>query len=193
MISPNKLEKEPSHIMDGEYAILMETNGKEYESWLYFIRIKDNEEALEHLRKQIESVDWFILDDLSVFDLELKRPVSALTAKEMTKVELNSYTFHRKFDGKLEMIHLGFKDKDSDSTKICKTFDHLSYGQIEDYIDDEDLDDEDLIEINTDDESDDSDSSSEEECKVPEKLKGIPPALLNSTVPRWARAKRKGK
>ena len=101
-------ESEPSHITEGDYAILMETNGKECESWYYFIRMKDNIEALKHLQKQLETVEWYILDDLSTFDLELENTVSATTAKEMSKVDLNHYSFHRKFDGKLDTIHLGF-------------------------------------------------------------------------------------
>lgn len=198
MTSPKPESKSgPSHIMEGDYAILMETNGEEYESWYNFIRIKGNEEALKHLQKQIEMVEWTILDDLSTFDLELEHPVSARTAKEMTKVDLNATSFHRKFDGKLDMIYLGFKDKDDDETKMCKTFDHLSYGQIEDYIDDEDLDDEDLDDVDSEDESSSSEdelpSSSEDDEEESQKRKGIPPALLNSNVPRWARGKRKGK
>lgn len=201
MTSPKpESESEPSHIMEGDYAILMETNGKEYESWYYFIRVEGNEEALKHLQKQLESVEWTILDDLSTFDLELEHYVSARTAKEMTKVDLNATSFHRKFDGKLDMIHLGFKDKDDDETRMCKAFDHLSYGQIEDYIDDEDLDEEDLVDVDSEDESDESSSEEEEssseeegENKEAERRKGIPPALLNSSVPRWARGKRKGK
>ena len=37
--------------------------------------------------------------------------VSAITAKQMTKVELNCQSFHRKFDGKLKRIKFGFKTK----------------------------------------------------------------------------------
>jgi len=196
-------ENESSHIIDGEYAILMETNGKECESWYYFIRIKDNMEALQHLNKQLEAVEWYILDDLSTFDLELDRVVSARTAKEMSKVDLNHYSFHRKFDGKLDTIHLGFKDSDDDDGKMCKSFDHLGYGQIEDYINDEDIDEEDLTtdvdtDTDTDDESDtdtseDSDNIPENPVEVKEKRKGVPPALLNTNCPKWARHKKRGK
>ena len=40
--------------IDDEYAVLMETNRNECESWYYFIRRKGNEEALKHLQEQIE-------------------------------------------------------------------------------------------------------------------------------------------
>ena len=44
---------EPSHIIVGEYVALMETNGKECESWYYFIRKEGNEDSLKHLQKQL--------------------------------------------------------------------------------------------------------------------------------------------
>ena len=159
----NDNEDQPSHIMVGKYAALMETNGKECESWYYFIRVEGNEKALQHLQEQLNKVDWYILDELSTFDLDLDHYVDAKTAKEMTKVELNSCSFHRKFDGKLQMIDFNFKKKDlrDNERMICKVFDLLGYGQIEDYISDEDVDDEDLVSNNgsSDDESSDEDSS----------------------------------
>ena len=187
----------PSHNMEGNYVALMETNGKECESWYYFILYKGNEKALLHLQKQLEDVDWYIEDDLSTFDLDLEHFVSAKTAKEMTKLELNSYAFHRKFDGKLKEINLNFRKKDKTEKRMCKAFDQLGYGQVEDFIDDEDLDSEDLTDnddsTNDDstDESSDSESSDEEVKKDKERPKGIPPALLNSDRPNWAKAKGK--
>lgn len=210
--SPHEFSQspEPSHIMTGEYAALMETNGKECESWYYFIRRHGNHEALQHLQDQLEKVDWYVLDDLSVFELDLEHFVSAKTAKQMTKLELNSYAFHRKFDGKLENINLGFRSKDNDERMMCKAFDQLGYGQIEDFIEDEDLDPEDLTDSSTTSESDsesgsnsDSDlstdvesvSGSDEEKKIPATSdgapQGVPPALLKSDRPQWTRHKGK--
>lgn len=151
--SDDNKRKEPSHKTDGKYAILMETSGEEFESWYYFIRIDGNEENLKYLHEQIEKVNFYILDDLSTFDLEIEHPVSAQTAKEMSKVDLNSMSFHRKFDGTLKRIDFDFKSKDGNETKICKVFDLLGEGQIEDYISDEDIDEEDLVSVSTDDES----------------------------------------
>ena len=94
------------------YVVLMETNGEECESWLYFIKYDGNEKNLDHLQRQLEEVNWYIVDDLSTFDLDLEHFVCAKTAKEMTKVELNHKSFHRKFDGTLNKIHLNFKKKD---------------------------------------------------------------------------------
>ena len=158
-------EVEPSHIMTGEYAALMETNGKECESWYYFIRKEGNETALRFLQDQLEKVEWYIVDDLSTFDLDLDHFVDAKTAKQMTKLELNCHSFHRKFDGKLEMINFNFKKKDlrDNERMICKVFDHLGYGQIEDFITDEDLDDEDLVDNPDIDDSDDSDETDEDD------------------------------
>jgi len=166
-------EEESDPSKSNKYVALMETNGKECESWYYFIKYHGNEDNLKYLFDQLESVDWYILDDLSVFDLDLDHFVSSQTAKEMTKLELNSYAFHRKFDGILERIDLGFRKKDKNEKKIGKVFDLLSYGQIEDYIDNEDIDDEDL----TDNESEtSSDEESSEESSI--QTKNIPPSLL---------------
>lgn len=180
----DKLGYVPSHKTDGKYVTLMETSGEENESWIFFIRLDGNEENIKHLQSQLEQVEWYIIDDLSTFDFDVEHPVSAQTAKEMTKVDLNHTSFHRKFDGVLQKIDLGFTKKDGNDTKICKTFDILGYGQIETFIDDEDLDEEDLA---TDDGSSDassysSESDEVEESKVEEiveEIKKIEPALKN--------------
>lgn len=196
----NSIETKKSistHNMTGKYIALMETNDKECESWYYFIKYNGNEENLKHLQEQLEKVDWYIMEDLSTFDIDLEHFVSAQTAKEMTKVELNAHSFHRKFDGVLKKIDLDFRKKDSDETKICKTFDQLGYGQIEDYISDEDLDTEDLTDTeqrSSDDESsssekdlfsEDSSSSSEEEDKKKKKKgtgAGLPASLVQLSL-----------
>jgi hypothetical protein len=206
--SKKKEEPEPSHNMEGRYVALLETNGEENEQWYYFIRYEGNEENLQHLQNQLERVDWYVLDDLSTFDLDLEHFVCAQTAKEMTKVELNVH-WNRKFDGKLQKIDLGFKKKDKNDKMITRTFDMLGYGQIEDFIDDEDIDPEDLADSdeesesesdseNTENESDSDDSESSESTPPPkkgkdkkERSKGIPPALLSDTRPGWAKAKGK--
>ena len=154
------IKQQPSRLTDGRYAVLQETNGEEFESWLYFIRIEGNEENLKHLADQLKEVDFYILEDLSTFDLELERNVSALTAKEMSKLELNHCGFHRKFDGILKNIDFDFKKKDGNDTKICKVFDVLGMGQIEDYINDEDIDEEDMLSDNEDGEGSESESGS---------------------------------
>ena len=160
----DKLGYVPSHNMTGKYAILMETSGEENESWYYFIKYEGNEENLKDLQSQLEKIEFYIIDDLSTFDLELEFLVSAQTAKEMTKVDLNHSSFHRKFDGVLEKIDFDFKKKDGNETKICKVFDIIGMGQIENFIDDEDLDEEDLAsEVNTENESISNDEDSNDE------------------------------
>lgn len=173
-----KLGYIPSHKMDGKYAILMETSGEECESWLYFIRYDGNENNLKYLHNQLEQVNFYVIDELSTFDLDIEHLVSATTAKEMTKVDLNHNSFHRKFDGELKKIDLGFGKKDGNETKICKTFDLLGFGQIENFIDDEDLDEEDLCsdsECSTDTENDSvsEDDSDDEKIKTREDLRKI--------------------
>lgn len=176
---------------------------------MYFIRYQGNEEALAYLQKQLETVDWTMDDDLSCFDLETTYLVSERTAKEMTKIDLNSYSFHRKFDGKLQKIDFQFKKGQSTSRKIKKAFKLLGYGKIEDFIDEEDIDPEDLdhqdeseteseTESGSDDEDSESSSSSEEsssddeeETQVERKDKKgfLPKASTKIEIPRFAKAK----
>ena len=198
LISSNSSElKEPSHIMSGQYAALMETNGKECESWYYFIRYENNIDALNFLQQQLEQVDWYILDDLSTFDLDLDHLIDAKTAKDMSKLELNSYAFHRKFDGKLSEIHFNFTKKDlkNNDRMMEKVFDLLGYGQIEDYVSDEDLDPEDYkthTETDSDDTDNDSDSSLSDHSPQQNVKHKVPASLLATEPPRWVK-KRKNK
>jgi hypothetical protein len=180
---------------ENKYAILQETNGEECQSWYYFIKWNGNEENLRDLETQLEDVEWYILDELSTFDLEIQYLVSERTAKEMTKVDLNSEGFHRKFDGTLRKVDLKFKKKYSDEKKMLKAFDILGHGQIEDYIGDEDIDPEDLVD-GSETESDvslseEDTSSSEDEKEKPRKKGGLPPGLANNNLPRFAKAKRR--
>ena len=178
---------EPSHNMTGDYVVLMETSGEEMESWYYFIRVQGNEENLKFLQDQLEQVDWYVLDDLSTFDLDLEHYVSAQTAKEMTKLDLNYSSPHRKFDGKLKIIDFEFDKKDKNKKKIRKVNKILGYSSIEAFIDDEDYDEEDLRSgsegsNDTDNESISS-SSSESEDEDPRRKKyknsydEMPPSL----------------
>ena len=153
--------------LEGKYAVLMETNDEDLEQWYYFIKVDGNEENLNYLHRQLEKVDWELMEDLSTFELDMDYFVSAQTAKEMSKLTLNYGSDHRKFDGKLKKIDFDFKKKDGNETKICKVFDTLGNGKIDDYISDEDIDEEDMV--SDDDDSTDNESfsgeSSEEEVK----------------------------
>lgn len=195
-------EYNPTHNTKGNYVALMETNDREIESWYYFIRYEGNEKNLEHLQKQLEMVNWYMLDDLSTFDLDLEHFVSAITAKQMTKLELNSHSFHRKFDGKLKKIDFEFRTNDNNEEKMEKVFDILGYGQIEDFIDDEDIDKEDLTdyksssseENSTDNDEFSSDDEEKKEDANKKRIKGIPKSLLNdNSTPKWAKARRKNR
>lgn len=176
--------EENSHMEEkrttGKYAILMESNDEEFEQWYYFIKVEGNEENLRYLQKQLEKIDWEIMEDLSTFDLEMEYFVSAQTAKEMTKIDLNAYSYHRKFDGKLKKIDFDFKKKDGNETKMCKVFDTLGYGKIEDYVSDEDVDEEDYESDSTDEESVSSESSEEEVKKYSNKK--VPSSVLRERL-----------
>lgn len=135
----------PDTTGDNKYVILMETNGDECESWYYFIKYQGNEDALKFLEKQLDQVEMFIVDEYSTFDLDLENLVSETTAKEMTLVELNSVTFHRKFDGTMQLINIGLKKKDSNEKRIKRVHDKLGMGKVEDYVDGEDVEDADEL------------------------------------------------
>jgi len=140
------------------YAILMETSGREFESWYNFIRYEGNEDNLRYLQKQLEKVDFYVIDDLSTFDLELEHLVSEETARQMCLVDLNAYMFHRKFNGKLQKINFGFSKRDDNEDRIEKVYDMIGNGDIDNYLDgEEDLSDENEIEDDIEDHEDHED------------------------------------
>lgn len=180
------------------YATLMEMNDEHAECWYFFIRKEGNEENLKHLQDQLSSIEWSLEEDQSTFDLETTYFVSEQTAKEMTKLDLNKNSFHRKFDGVLQKIDFGLKSSHSDDRKMSKVCKLLQNGGIEDFIDMEDIDPEDLNNVESESESDEapparSSHSSSAEKTVSKPKKGIPQALKDSQLPRVVKAKRHGK
>ncbi len=136
-----------------KYCILAETNGGENETWYYFIKYNENKNALKHLKSQLDTIKDMVIIDIeeiqtSVFTLDLENLVNEKTAKEMTKININSFTYHRKFDGILNSIHLRLHkikkeddddDEDINIKKLIKLHEKLGMGQIEDYISKEDI------------------------------------------------------
>lgn len=177
----NKDESKSNSSFAHKYAVLMETSGEECESWYYCIRYAENEENLKYLSEQLESVDWHILDELSTFDLDLEHLISEQTAKELTKLELNHTSFHRKFDGVLQRIDLKLKPKDKNNKKIKKVFEVLGYGKIDEYIDEEDIDEEDLAK--------NPDNSSESSSCEKEQLENdkLSKSLEKLNIPRFSK------
>jgi hypothetical protein len=181
-----------------KYVVLMETSGEEMESWYYFIKYNGNEKNLEHLQQQLQTVDWHILEEMSTFDLDLDHLVSETTAKEMIKLDLNHHSFHRKFDGILDPIDLKLRHRDKNDKKIVKIFDILGYGQIENFIDNEDIEEEEEgnKERDTDKEdvsrsaspvsynsrSEKSDDDDEDQDK-----KSIPKSLMTTNLPKFTK------
>lgn len=195
-----------THKTDGEYYILVETNAEEVESWYYFIRKDGNEEEIKQLKNDLDKVkEPEYIDDMSVFWIDIDKTVSAQTAKEMSKVELNSYQFHRKYDGKLKTIDFKFRtDKKEKQKRILeKIFDKLGYGKIEEYISDEDIDTDDMESLSESDTESDNDEIADmkdgvkeveeeiSELSIDTIKKRLPPGLVESDVPQWARSKKK--
>jgi hypothetical protein len=195
-----------THETDGEYYILVETNAEEVESWYYFIRKEGNEEEIKQLKNDLDKVkEPEYIDDMSVFWIDIDKTVSAQTAKEMSKVELNSYQFHRKYDGKLKTIDFKFRtDKKEKQKRILeKIFDKLGYGKIEEYISDEDIDTDDMESLSESDTESDNDEIADmkdgvkeveeqiSELSIETIKKRLPPGLVESDVPQWARSKKK--
>ena len=123
--------------MSYHYAILMETSGKENESWYNFIRYEGNEDNLRYLEKQLSRVDPCILDELSMFTLEVNHLVSEQTAREMCLVDLNAGMFHRKFDGTLKKIRFDLSKRDDNEERIEKIYDMIGGGDIDKFVDGE--------------------------------------------------------
>ena len=122
---------------DFHYAILCETSAEEMESWYYFIRYEENEDALETLKRQLDEVRWHLYKHYNTFDLDMDHLVSEQTAREMCKVDVNPSAFHRKFDGTLREIDLGFEAGDKNKKRIRRCFYILGNGKIDEWIDGE--------------------------------------------------------
>ena len=119
----------------------------------------------------------------SAFDLESEILVSESTAKEMTKLNLNAFTMHRKFDGVLDKITLNIKPIPEDlkqkkkdlinDDNIRKVNRILSYGKICQFITDEDFSGEEDNEEGETNDEEDNDSSSSEDEKIVLPLKSL--------------------
>ena len=199
------------------YATLQETNIEEHESWLTFIRYQGNEDALKHLREQLETVEWHCEEEDnmdSAFDLDTDYPVCEKTAKEMTKLDLNAYMSHRKFDGKLQQINLELKDVNSEVTRkrkektndknIRKVNRTIRYGQIENYINEEDensdaeyndetnSEEDDNSNDSSGDSSGDSSSDSDDEPDKSTLIKKLPPSIKRPQSAKKAKKAQRG-
>ena len=79
-------------------------------------------------------------------------------------VDINSYTYHRKFDGKLQYIDFKLKKRDDNEDMIEKIHNTLAFGDIDKFIDKEDKNGKDGTDDNDgdgDNDGNDSDDSSE--------------------------------
>ena len=168
-------KKEEKH-----YVVLMETNFDEGQSWYYFLRWEGNEEVLKKLETDLESLPWEDNDDCE-FVIDTHHPVSEQCASDMIRVDLNSYSFHRKFDGKVDPIDFGFKKTDKDEKKMKRVMKLIGMGDISDFAHDEDEPDPTPSQEHSD--SSNSSSSSEDEPspspeKRPKKKGKIPFAAM---------------
>jgi len=137
-----------------KYAVIMETNGDLCESWLYFVRYTGNEGALEKLSDDLNRIKTpTLMEGINMFDIDLKNLVSKQTATEMVMLELNSETYHRRFDGDMKPIDFGFSTKKryTDERIIEKIDKVIGGGRIEDFVTDEYIPE---SHINTDPDSD---------------------------------------
>ena len=154
-----------------KYAVLMETSGGDCESWYYFIKYNGNEEALKNINTQFSKIETpRVYDDVNIFDIDLVNLVNEETASDIIMLELNSVSYHRKFDGVLKHVDFDFKEDDNDMYRLYKIFDVLGNGNIDEYISDEDIPPNHLL-------SDDDTSSTEDlyidTGKLPECFKGL--------------------
>ena len=118
----------------------METDGENCESIYYFIKHEGNEDALLSLQTELNKVEnQTIFDGVMNFDLDLEHLVSETTASEMIMVELNSSSFHRKFDGNMKTIDFKYKPSKTynDEGRIIRIDAILGGGRIDRYVADE--------------------------------------------------------
>lgn len=178
-----------------KFAILMETNGDEFESWYNFIRYEGNEEALQHLQKQLEKVDFYVVDDMSTFDLDLDHLVSEDTAREMCTVDLNAFMFHRKFNGKMKKVDFGFSRKDENEDRIEKVHEKIGFGDIDKYVDGEEefKDDNDSSSHNSYDSNSDSNSDNSDDSDIESDSNSRSPSPSPPPVPKKKKEKTSSK
>jgi len=124
--------------MSDKYAVLMETSGPDCESWYYFIKYEGNENALKHLSDQLSTIEEDVVyPDMSKFDIDLDNLVSLDCVNQMIMLELNSVTYHKRYDGKMKMIDLWFKQKDKDTKRLSKVDDVMGNGHMDNFLSDE--------------------------------------------------------
>ena len=118
-----------------KFAIIMETSGEECESWYYFVKYEGNQDALEGLKSQLETVEQTtVFDDMSTFDVDTEHLVSEQTVDDMILIEVNSVMYHRKFTGVMKPINLKLKNGEKDTKKLSKIDAKLGNGLIERYL-----------------------------------------------------------
>lgn len=124
------------------YAVLMESSSYDFESWYYFLKVEGNEENLKFLKDQIDTIEECTMfdEDVTIFDIDLDHLVSEQTAKEMCLLDLNAVSYHRKFDGVLKRVDFGFKKKDKDEKRMTRIYKTIGDGRIDEFIDQEDID-----------------------------------------------------
>jgi hypothetical protein len=141
-----------------KYAIFQEIDDDENTTVLTFIKYNGNEENLNHLKSCIEKVKWINYDGYSRFTLDLDYLVSQNTAKEMKNIETYEHCSFRKFDGNLKKIDFNFQQTDRNIAKHRKVNKLLGGGRIEEYIDNEDLRDNEVEESSGEDSSEEESS-----------------------------------
>lgn len=164
--------------MSRHYATFIETSDEKRESWYSFIRYDGNEDNLHYLQKQLDSIEWVPIPNLSSFQLHLDPLVSGETARQMSKLKMNVIP-HRRFDGYLRKINFGFDtNTDGNVTKIGKIFDTLKYGRIASYLGsgsrNDDNDDDDNEYDDSDDDSDVIDTDFESISSVESEDSDVP-------------------
>uniref|UniRef100_A0A6C0LVY0 Uncharacterized protein n=1 Tax=viral metagenome TaxID=1070528 RepID=A0A6C0LVY0_9ZZZZ len=154
-----------------KYAVLMETSSVDFESWYYFVKYNGNEEELKNISTQFSKIETpTVYDDINIFDIDVVNLVNEQTASDIIMLELNSVSYHRKFDGVLKNVDFDFEEDDNDMHRLYKIFDVLGNGNIDEYISDEDIPDNHQL-------SDDDNSSTEDldidTDKLPECFNGL--------------------
>lgn len=124
-----------------KYATLTETDCETGETWYYFINMENNQEELKFLAEQLDTIEEMGIydEDVNAYCLDVTNPVSAETAREMTRLHVNNVTPHRKFDGKMKKIDFKFKERHHDLKRQLKVTETIGNGRISLFVENEEV------------------------------------------------------
>lgn len=115
------------------YAVLSEICNDDAENCFYFIKYEGNEAALRNLRDSLGEINWEKFENMYIFRLDMDNLVSDTTAREMSNT-----IFYNKVFNSMKMIDFNFEENDSNESNFETVIEKIGFGNIRDYLEDED-------------------------------------------------------